>query len=575
MLDLKQKIWPDQSEHGRLRLASERAVSVFFTLAGVSGLAITAINIPYLEDYPLSVTLGGLIALMCLAGPFMIVGTQHFARNTRMVSHLVASLLLALSLTAQEMVSPSNLLFIPAVLTVTLALGWRDGLATLLMAYAAYVGTFMMTGAEWASVLPDVSIFTLIAGQVLAATFVFAGARVFRTQMVQAAIELQRKSEQAEEATRVKSEFLATVSHEIRTPLNGVLGMARVLDDGSLRPDQSDQVQAITRSGEVLLSTLNDVLDLSRIEEGLMVVETRPFDLPAMINGVAQLYVITAAEKSVEFFIEISPDLDLTQKRVGDENRITQILHNLLSNAIKFTAEGRVDLVVSPGETPADIRFTVRDTGIGMSEAEVRRVFERFTQADQSTSRKYGGSGLGLCIASQLATLMGGRIDVQSEPGVGSCFTASLKLPAHDGARVQDGPEAMAVSPPANTAARDLKILVVDDVSINREVMRGLLAKLGFSAEFAASGEEAMDAVRQAEFGTIFLDISMPGLSGYEVLEQIRALERAQARPPSKIVAQTANMMTHQVREYGEAGFDGVLGKPVRLELLQEQLDAA
>jgi len=240
MLDLKQKIWPGQSEHGRLRLASERAVSVFFTLAGISGLAITAINIPYLGDYPLTVTLGGLMALLCLAGPFMVVGTQHFARNTRIFSHLVASLLLALSLTAQEMVSQTKLRVIPAGWTGTPALGGRDGRATLLMACAAYVGTFVMTGAQWASDLPDVSIFTLIAGQVLAASFVFAGARVFRTQMVQAAIELQRKSEQAEEATRVKSEFLAAVSHEIRTPLNGVLGMARVLDDGSLRPDQSD-----------------------------------------------------------------------------------------------------------------------------------------------------------------------------------------------------------------------------------------------------------------------------------------------------------------------------------------------
>lgn len=574
MLSLRRKLWPKDSPHGHLRLAGERAFSVFCMLAGVSGLGITLINLPYLADFPLTVGLGGLIAILCLGGPFFVVGAREFNRNARIFGHLVGLLLLVLSLAAREMVSPSNLLFVPAVLTMTLALGWRDGLVTLGLAFAAYGGTFVMTGGQWAADLPHVNTMTLIAGQILAASFVFAGSGAFRRQMVHAAKELQHQTELAEEASRAKSEFLATVSHEIRTPLNGVLGMARILEDGTLRPDQTEQVRAIAQSGELLLTTLNDVLDLSRIEAGQMTMEIRAFDVTAMIDGLARVYAGATAEKGVGFAVEISPDLDLAHKRVGDENRITQILHNLLSNAVKFTAEGGVDLSVMPGDIDDEIRFVVRDTGIGMNEEQRQHIFDQFVQADQSTSRKFGGSGLGLSIVAQLADLMQGQVAVDSQPGAGSRFTLRLRLPVDAALATGDGSQAAVSGAPVPAPVRDLRILVVDDVSINRAVMRGMLAKLGYHARYAASGEEAVRAVEHDAFDIVFLDISMPGMNGYETLDRIRELETAATRKPSIIIAQTANVMSHQLNSYSEAGFDGALGKPILMEPLEAHLKA-
>ncbi len=557
-----------------MRLASERAFSVFCLLAGSSGLGITLINLSYLFSYPVTVGLGGIIALFCLAGPIFVVGAAQFDRNVRIFGHVVAVMMLVLSLAAREMVSPSNLLFVPAVLTMTLALGWRDGLVTLALALCAYVGTFMMTSAQWAAALPDVNITTLIAGQVLAASFVFAGSAVFRRQMVHAARELQRQTERAEEASLAKSEFLANVSHEIRTPLNGVLGMARILEESSLRPDQQDQVRAIAQSGELLLTTLNDVLDLSRIEAGHLSIELRGFDLRALVDALAPVHRRVAEDKGVGFTVRIDPALNLASKRTGDENRIAQILHNLLSNAVKFTAKGEVELAILPGLTGSEIQFEVRDTGIGLSEEQQAKIFDKFVQADQSTSRKYGGSGLGLSIVSHLVELMHGQIDVESNLGKGSCFTLRLSLPVE----LEEAADPAKMAADADGAqaetSRALSILVVDDVSINREVMRGMLGKLGYEADYASSGEEAVQCVADKHFDIVFLDISMPGMNGYATLEKIREIEAAENRISATVIAQTANVMSHQLSSYEEAGFDGALGKPVLLEPLQDHLKA-
>lgn len=557
-----------------MRLASERAYSVFCLLAGLSGLGITLINLSYLFSHPVTVGLGGVIALACLAGPVFVVGATEFERNIRIFGHTVGVLMLVLSLAAQEMVSPSNLLFIPAVLTITLALGWRDGLVTLLLALTAHVGTYLSTSSQWAAALPDVNTMTLIAGQILAASFVYAGSAVFRRQMVHAAGELQRQTERAEEASLAKSEFLANVSHEIRTPLNGVLGMARILEESSLRPDQQDQVRAIAQSGELLLTTLNDVLDLSRIEAGHLSVELRGFDLRALIDALAPVHQRVAEDKNVGFTVRIDPALNLAKKRTGDENRIAQILHNLLSNAVKFTARGKVELVILPGLTGSEIQFEVRDTGIGLSEEQQSRIFDKFVQADQSTSRKYGGSGLGLSIVSHLVELMQGQIGVESTLGKGSCFTLRLSLPVE--VAQTDYPAESAASADGAPAGgvRALSILVVDDVSINRKVMRGMLGKLGYEADYARSGEEAVQCVADKRFDIVFLDISMPGMNGYATLKKIREIEIAENRIASTVIAHTANVMNHQLNSYEEAGFDGALGKPVLLEPLQDHLKA-
>jgi len=569
-LNIRSKYWPTSTDHRHLRLASERAFSVFFLLAGASGLIITIINIPFLFSHPVTVGLGAGIAVLCLLGPIFVIGSAQFDLNVRIFGHTVAILMCGLSLAAQEMVSPSNLLFLPAVLTMTLATGWRDGLFTLTLALCAYVGTFLISNAEWAVALPDVNTTTLIAGQMLAACFIFAGTAVFRHQMVYAARELERQTALAEESSLAKSEFLATVSHEIRTPLNGVLGMAQILQASKLLPDQQRKVRTILQCGKLLQHTLNDVLDLSRIEAGRLSLEPRPIDLRDLIRTLGPTYASVAEAKSVKFAVRIDPELKLDDKRIGDESRIAQILHNLLSNAVKFTNEGEVELAVLPGGSDAEVLFVVRDSGIGLSDPQRSRIFDKFVQADQSTSREYGGSGLGLAIVSHLVELMHGQINVESVLGQGSCFTVRLPLPVANSAT--EAAVALPVAGEKLRSHRNLRILVVDDVRINLEVMRAMLGQLGYEADYVTSGEEAVGIVSRSHFDVIFLDISMPGMGGIAALEKIRELETAQSRRTATVIAQTANVMRHQVASYEQAGFDGTLGKPIQLDALRERL---
>lgn len=569
-LNIRSKYWPTLADQSHLRLASERAFSVFFLLAGSSGLIITIINIPFLFSHPVTVGLGAGIAVLCLLGPIFVIGSARFDLNVRIFGHTIAILMCGLSLAAQEMVSPSNLLFLPAVLTMTLATGWRDGLFTLTLALCAYVGTFLISNAEWAVALPDVNTTTLIAGQMLAACFIFAGTAVFRHQMVYAARELERQTALAEESSLAKSEFLATVSHEVRTPLNGVLGMAQILQASELQPDQQRQVSTILQCGKLLLHTLNDVLDLSRIEAGHLSLELRPIDLRDLIGTLGPTYEGVAEAKNVRFAARVDPALKLDDKRIGDESRLAQILHNLLSNAVKFTSEGEVELAVLAGGSDTEVLFLVRDSGIGLSDQQQSRIFDKFVQADQSTSREYGGSGLGLAIVSHLVELMHGKITVESALGQGSCFTVRLPLPVADSAA--EATVEIPVAAGQIQPNRELKILVVDDVRINLHVMRAMLDQLGYEADYVASGEEAVQVVSRIHFDVIFLDISMPGMGGIEALEKIRELEAAQNRRAATVIAQTANVMRHQLESYEQAGFDGALGKPIQLGALRERL---
>lgn len=376
-------------------------------------------------------------------------------------------------------------------------------------------------------------------------------------------------TERAEAASEAKSRFLANMSHELRTPLTGVLGMAELLAETDVSDRQRGMIDTIRTSGEGLLTILNDILDLAKIEAGKMVVESQPYSPAEVIGRVEALFAPRAATADLALSVPITPEL--ATPRQGDSNRLLQILTNLVGNAIKFTTEGSVTLQarIDPAPRPTLV-ITVTDTGIGMSADQLARVFEEFEQAETSTARRFGGTGLGLSITRRLVALMGGSIDMRSDVGKGTCVTLILPAPLATPS-VPSTPEA----PPAQrpTRSEGLRILVADDNQTNRRILETMLSGLGARVSLARDGHAACALFTTGAFDGLMLDISMPGLDGIETLTRIRAIEAAAGTAPVPAVAVTANAMQHQVDAYRVAGFDDHVAKPFRKESLARALD--
>ena len=392
------------------------------------------------------------------------------------------------------------------------------------------------------------------------------------TENLAATARLEEALARAEEMSQTKSTFLANMSHEIRTPLNGVLGMAEVLADIVVEPVQRQMVATIRKSGETLLTVLNGILDMSKIEAGMMQLEVVPFVPMDLIRQLEAIYTIAAEEKGLEFEVLASAGCD--RPRLGDPHRLMQILNNLLNNAIKFTGSGKVTLKLScrPGKP---VLIEVIDTGIGMDPSQATRIFESFEQADGSITRRFGGTGLGLSIVRQLATLMGGEISAESTAGQGSRFRVTLPMPETEillpvGTVAKDG------LPQEDTLA-GVRILAADDNATNRLVLTEMLAKTGAVVTQAENGKEAIEAWTDAQdsgaaFALLLLDITMPVLDGMSALAEIRAAEKARGLPPVPAIAVTANAMPSQVADYIVAGFDTHLAKPFRRGDLQHAI---
>jgi len=395
---------------------------------------------------------------------------------------------------------------------------------------------------------------------------------------------LRQERLRADDASRAKSDFLASMSHEIRTPMNGVIGMLELMRSDERVGELRAELDVVYGSARSLLDILNEVLDFSKIEAGKLEIELLPVFLPALVDDVMRLHSPVVGARGLSFTRRIEPAAERTF--LFDPLRLRQVLNNLISNAIKFTSQGGVELRVrltgdAPGERPG-FRIEVKDSGIGIPEEKRALIFDPFTQADQSTSRRHGGSGLGLTISQRLMELMGGRIGLESLAGAGSIFWVELPATAVDLEPVPFPPPqttgvfaapsasvpTMPSHPVRDAATADL--LVVEDNDVNQLVIAGMLKRLGYTHEIAEDGVKALERLAQGRFRAVLMDMHLPSLDGLEATRRFRASENTSSRLP--IIALTANAQPRDRDDCLASGMDDFLEKPIDIGALQEKL---
>jgi two-component system, sensor histidine kinase len=441
-------------------------------------------------------------------------------------------------------------------------------------AVVAMVGLDMALDARDANVNAFRRPFLFALAVVLLLSF-FAGAVAHRLRMFAASIvrklrearaDAERNAAAAESAARAKAAFLAMMSHEIRTPMNGILGVADLLRTKAAGPEQKRLLDILTSSGGSLLRIINDVLDFSKMEADRLELQVRPFELRALADELEHLLAPTARAKDVQFVLELDPELP--QGVSGDRERLSQVLLNLGTNAVKFTDRGHIRLSIQALEVSDDtarIEFSVSDTGIGMDEEELARLFTPFTQFADAHRHRGGGTGLGLVIARKLVGLMGGEIRVRSTPRQGTTFSFTIALPM---AQVTG-----ATSTVAMLRLSSLSVLVAEDNAVNQTIVAAMLGSLGHRSTVVATGREALEALAREEFDVVLMDCNMPELDGLEATRRLRAGKSGARDAAIPVIALTANAMEGDREACLAAGMNDFLAKPVSIAALREALE--
>jgi signal transduction histidine kinase len=412
--------WPEPVEGRELLAASGRIFAAFCLLAAASGTLVNIINLPYLPTYGAQIALAQAVAIGFASIPYFVNDRDDFQRRATIGSTILMILFIGLSLSIGNLVSSTNMLLLPAIAAVTLAIGWQFGLPTTLAAIATYVADFFIELNSMIGAAPDPAVLVAL---ISAAIILFVGCAIYRREMQRTVRRIEYERMRAQEGDKAKTDFLAVMSHEVRTPMNGVIGMLQLLTTSDIPEEERDQAQTALMSAVSLLDILNNILDYSRNEAGGGGVHPADFNPADLFEETVGLFRPVAHAKHVSLDttgLDTLPPIMTT-----DPDRLRQILANLVSNAVKFTDNGHVTVatrLTRAGDGSQWLHVEVEDTGAGVPPDQLTEIFEHFKQLEESTTRRHGGTGLGLAICRQLAEMLGGDIGVKSVVGQGSCF---------------------------------------------------------------------------------------------------------------------------------------------------------